>query len=293
MVGDHGVTAEGVSAYPSDVTQQMVRNFANGGAAINVLARQAGAEVIVVDMGIAGDVGTDLGLRHRKIRAGTANFAKEPAMTRAEANAAIVTGIAIMEDAVAQGLDAVALGDMGIGNTTSASAIVATMTGEPVSEVTGRGTGLGERGVGLKVSVIDKALRLHHPDAKDPIDVLTKVGGLEIAGLVGVILAGAAFRIPVVLDGFISGAAVLLAVALCPLVKDYCIPAHESAEPGHKPVLRFLELRPLLNLSMRLGEGTGAIFGMMLADASCRIMREMATFQSAGISKALDTPAAL
>ena len=290
MAGDHGVTAEGVSAYPSAVTPQMVHNFLQGGAAINVLARQAGARVVVVDMGVAADLPAHPDLLDRKVRRGTANFAVEPAMTTAEAHACVEAGIAVLEEAVAQGLDIVATGDMGIGNTTAASAIVAAMTGEAVSEVTGRGTGLGERGVGLKVAVIERALRLHRPDPKEPLDVLAKVGGCEIGGLAGVILGAATHRLPVVLDGFIAGAAALLAVGLSSLACDYCIPAHESAEPGHKAVLRFLEFKPLLNLNMRLGEGTGAVLGMTLVDAASRLMREMATFDSARVSRAVETP---
>jgi nicotinate-nucleotide--dimethylbenzimidazole phosphoribosyltransferase len=290
MVGDHGVTAEGVSAYPSEVTPQMVLNFLQGGAAINVLARQARVRVNIVDMGVAVDLPPHPDLLDRKIRPGTANFAIEPAMTPAEAQASVETGIRVLEEAASDGLDIVALGDMGIGNTTAASAIIAVMTGERVSEVTGRGTGLGERGVGLKVAVIERALHLHRPDPQNPLDVLSKVGGLEIGGLVGVILGAAAHRIPVVLDGLITGSAALLAVGLSHLVRDYYIPGHESFEPGHKMALRFLELKPLLNLNMRLGEGTGAVLGLMLAEAASRIMREMATFDSAHVSRELETP---
>jgi nicotinate-nucleotide--dimethylbenzimidazole phosphoribosyltransferase len=290
MAGDHGVVEEGVSAYPQSVTAQMVANFLRGGAAINVLARRAGARVVVVDMGVAVELPCHPDLIVRKIGRGTRNMAEGPAMTREEALAAIEAGFQLADEEIRRGTDLLATGDMGIGNTTAASAIVAAMTGEAVSEVTGRGTGLGERGVGLKVAVIERALRLHRPDPKQPLDVLAKVGGCEIGGLAGVILGAASHRLPVVLDGFIAGAAALLAVGLSPLVRDYCIPAHESAEPGHKAVLRFLELKPLLNLNMRLGEGTGAVLGMTLVDAASRLMREMATFDSARVSRASETP---
>lgn len=287
MAGDHGVTAEGVSAYPSAVTQQMVLNFLQGRAAINVLARQYGARVVVVDMGVAGELPDHPGLVAKKVRFGTANFAREPAMTRDEAQRCVEAGIELVEQEMARGLDIVATGDMGIGNTTAASAITAAMTGEPVSEVTGRGAGLGQQGLDHKIAVIEAALRRHRPDPRDPLDVLAKVGGCEIGGLVGAILGAAAHRIPVALDGFIAGAAALLAAGLHPLVKDYCIAAHESAEPGHKAVLRSLGMVPLLRLEMRLGEGTGAVIGMSLAEAAARIIREMPTFEEARVSRAL------
>jgi nicotinate-nucleotide--dimethylbenzimidazole phosphoribosyltransferase len=289
MAGDHGVTAEGVSAYPSAVTQQMVLNFLQGRAAINVLARQYGARVVVVDMGVAAELPPHPELVAKKIRAGTANFAREPAMTREEAQHCIEAGIEVVERESARGLDIVATGDMGIGNTTAASAIAAAMTGEPVSEVTGRGAGLGERSLGHKIAILEAALRRHRPNPQDPLDVLAKVGGCEIGGLAGAILGAVAQRIPVVLDGFIAGAAALIAVGLHPLVKDYCIAAHESAEPGHKAVLRSLGMTPLLRLEMRLGEGTGAVIGMSLAEAAARIIREMLTFEEAQVSRASPT----
>jgi nicotinate-nucleotide--dimethylbenzimidazole phosphoribosyltransferase len=288
MAGDHGVTREGVSAYPAEVTQQMVLNFLHGGAAINVLARQAGGRVVVVDIGVAGEIdpaGGDLpGLVRRKVAYGTANMAAGPAMTRAQAEKAIQVGIEVVEAEIAAGLDLVATGDMGIGNTTPSSAIVAAITGLPPNQVTGRGTGIDDSGLTRKVAIIANALRVNRPDPADPLDVLSKVGGLEIAGLVGVILGAAAHRLPVVVDGFISGAAALVAAGLAPAVKPYLIAAHQSVEVGHSVIFQRLGLRPLLNLDMRLGEGTGAVLAFNLIEAAARILNEMATFSEAGVS---------
>lgn len=291
MAGDHGVTAEGVSAYPSEVTPQMVLNFLAGGAAINVLARAAGARVVVVDMGVAVDLPQAPGLVQRKITPGTRNFAREAAMTRDEARRAVEAGIEVLLEERARGLDVVGTGDMGIGNTTASSAIVAALTGAHVADVTGRGTGIDDEGLRRKIAVLERSLALHQPDPNDALDVLSKVGGLEIAGLAGMILAGAAERIPVVIDGFISGAAALIAAAICPRARDYMIAAHNSVEAGHRVALERLGLVPLLNLNLRLGEGTGAALVFPLLDAALAILREMATFASAGVSGPAEAPA--
>jgi len=284
MAGDHGVTAEGVSAYPAEVTPQMVLNFLRGGAAINVLARQAGARVVVVDIGVAADLAPQPGLEIRKVARGTQNLALGPAMTHAQAEEAIAVGMQILEMEVARGLDLVATGDMGIGNTTASAAIVASITNQPVARVTGRGTGVDDTGLARKVAVIERALTLNQPNPRDPLDVLSKVGGLEIAGLVGVILGAAARRVPIVVDGFISGAAALVAAELTPEVKPYLIAAHQSVEIGHRILLEHLGLRPLLDLDLRLGEGTGAALAFHLIEAAARILNEMATFGEAGVS---------
>lgn len=284
MAGDHGVTAEGVSAYPAEVTAQMVLNFLRGGAAINVLARQADARVVVVDIGVAADFEPQPGLERRKVAHGTQNLACGPAMTRAQAEAAIAVGRQVIEAEIAKGLDLVATGDMGIGNTTPSAAIVAAITGHPAKDVTGRGTGVDEAGLARKIAVVERALAVNRPDARDPLDVLSKVGGLEIAGLVGVVLGAAAHRVPVVLDGFISGAAALVAAELVPAVKPYLIAAHQSVEIGHRVILQHLGLRPLLDLDLRLGEGSGAVIAFHLIEAAARILNEMATFAEAGVS---------
>ncbi len=284
LAADHGITQEGVSAYPSEVTPQMVFNFLRGGAGINVLARMVQARVIVVDMGVAADFDNVPGLIHSKIRKGTDNFAKGPAMSRDEAAMAVSAGIRLVEKELAKGLDIVGTGDMGIGNTTPSSAITAVMTGKSVAQVTGQGTGIEVGALSHKVRVIEAALELNRPDAKDSMDVLSKIGGFEIGGLAGIIVGAARNRIPVMLDGFISGAAALIASGLNPNIKDYLIAAHRSAEPGHDAVLKHLGLSPLLDLKMRLGEGTGAALGMSLADAACKILNEMATFEEAKVS---------
>ncbi len=283
MAADHGVTAEGVSAYPREVTPQMVLNFLAGGAGINVLARTAGARVVVVDMGVATQLPDHADLRVVRLGPGTRNFAHEPAMTRAEAEAAIAAGASVLEREVERGLDLVATGDMGIGNTTAASAVVAALTGRPAAEVVGRGTGIDDETYARKVRVIGSALALHQPDPADGLDVLAKVGGYEIGGLAGVIVAAAAHRIPVVLDGFISGAAALVAASLAPGCVPYLIAAHRSVEVGHRVVLDRLGLRPLLELDLRLGEGTGAALAMPIIDAAVRAHREMATFAEAHV----------
>ena len=285
MAGDHGVVAEGVGNWPQEVTAQMVYNFLRGGAGINVIARQVGARIIVVDMGVASKLEAHPQLLSRKVAPGTRNMASGPAMTREQAIKAIETGIGIVNDEVARGLDIVGTGDMGIGNTTASSAICAVMTGRPAAEVTGRGTGITDEQLAHKVEVINRALEVNHPDPEQPLDVLAKVGGFEIGGLVGVMLAAAAHRIPVVIDGFISGAAALIATALSPKLEDFLIAAHVSVEAGHQLLLRHLGLTPLLNLEMRLGEGTGAALGIFLAEAAAKVLAEMTTFTEAGVSK--------
>lgn len=284
MAADHGVTAEGVSAYPPEVTAQMVLNFLRGGAAINVLARQAGARVTVVDIGVATELEPVDGLVRCKVMRGTRNQAQGPAMTRAEAEQALQIGIDVLNEEAARGLDIVATGDMGIGNTTPSSAITAALTGLPVAQVVGRGTGIDDQALERKIKVIERALRVNQPDASDALDVLHKVGGLEIAGLAGVMIAAASRRIPVVVDGFISTAAAVIAVGLAPRLRDYLIAAHQSVEIGHQALLKHLNLTPLLDLNLRLGEGTGAALAFHLIEASTRILREMATFDEAGVS---------
>jgi len=285
MAGDHGVVAEGVSAYPREVTAQMIYNFLRGGAGINVLAHQVGARVVIVDMGVAAELEPHPKLVSRKVAPGTQDMLSRPAMTPLQAVRAIESGIELVGSEVAKGLDIVGTGDMGIGNTTASSVICAAMTGRAASEVTGRGAGLNDEQLAHKIEVVQRALAVNHPDPKQPLDVLAKVGGFEIGGLVGVMLAAAAYRIPVVLDGFVSGAAALIATALAPRLKDFLIAAHVSVEAGHKVLLRHLGLEPLLNLDMRLGEGTGAVLGIFLAEAAARTLAEMSTFAEAGVSE--------
>jgi nicotinate-nucleotide--dimethylbenzimidazole phosphoribosyltransferase len=285
MAADHGVTAEGVSAYPQAVTAQMVANFLRGGAAVNVLARRANARVVVVDMGVASDLPPHPALLARKVAPGTHNIARGPAMTPQQAELAIATGLEVVEAEIARGLDVVATGEMGIGNTTSAAAIVAAITGHPAERVTGRGTGLSGDAWALKVATVERALRTNEPRSGDALDVLAKLGGFEIGGLVGVILGAAARRVPVVLDGFIAGAAALIAAGLFPAARDYLAAGHRSAEPGHTAVLESLSLHPLLDLDLRLGEGTGALLALDLLEAALRLQSDMSTFEEAGISE--------
>jgi nicotinate-nucleotide--dimethylbenzimidazole phosphoribosyltransferase len=284
MAADHGVAAEGVSAYPSEVTAQMVLNFLRGGAAINSLARQAGARVSVVDIGVASEFRAVSGLIQRKVMCGTRSLAQGPAMTREEAEQALQVGVDVLNEESARGLDLVATGDMGIGNTTPSSAIAAVMTSLPVSQVVGRGTGIDDQGLQHKIQLIEQALAVNQPVAGDALDVLHKVGGLEIAGLAGVMIAAASKRTPIVVDGFISTAAAMIAVGLAPGVREYLISAHQSVEVGHRAMLSHLGLTPLLDLNLRLGEGTGAALAFHLIEASTRILREMATFDEAGVS---------
>jgi nicotinate-nucleotide--dimethylbenzimidazole phosphoribosyltransferase len=284
LAADHGVAAEGVSAYPQVVTAQMVETFLRGGAAVNALAREAGARVVVADLGVASSLPAHPSLVRRAVAAGTANMAQGPAMSRAQALQALETGVMLVDAEAGRGLDLIGTGEMGIGNTTAAAAVVAAITGGHPDSVAGPGTGLDAEGRRRKAAVIERALAVNAPDPRDPLDVLAKVGGFEIAGLAGVILAGAARRIPVVLDGFIAGAAALVAVELAPASREYLIASHRSAEPGHGLVLDALGLTPYVDWSMRLGEGTGAALVMLLARAAVRVMTEMATFKSAGVS---------
>ncbi|MGQ9497171.1 MAG: nicotinate-nucleotide--dimethylbenzimidazole phosphoribosyltransferase [Desulfotomaculales bacterium] len=286
MAADHGVADEGVSLYPQEVTAQMVANFVRGGAGINVLARHVGARVVVVDVGVRGETVPAANLVRKKVAAGSGNIARGPAMTREQAVAAVEAGIEVVETEAAKGLDLAATGDMGIGNTTPSSAVCAVLTGASVEAVTGRGTGLDDAGLARKCEVIRRALEVNRPDPSDPLDVLAKVGGFEIGAIAGVILACAAHRIPVVIDGFVSGAGALIAAGLAPLARDYMIAGHLSAEPGHAFVLKHLGLDPLLCLDMRLGEGTGACLGMFLVAAAAKLQAEMATFSEAGVARA-------
>jgi nicotinate-nucleotide--dimethylbenzimidazole phosphoribosyltransferase len=283
LAADHGVVAEGVSAYPPSVTAQMVENFARGGAAVNVLARQAGARVIVADFGVASPLGEAPGLVRCALGAGTANMARGPAMTRAQAERGIEAGAHLAEAAIDDGADFLITGEMGIGSTTAASALTSAITRRPAAAVTGRGTGLDEDGWRRKIDVVERALAVNRPDPADGLDVLAKVGGFEIAGLVGVVLAGAARRVPVALDGFIAASAALVAAVLCPDAVHAMFAAHRSTEPGHDVALRHLRLTPYLDLGLRLGEGTGAVLFVHLARAAARLYTEMATFKSAGV----------
>lgn len=283
MAADHGVTAQGVSAYPAAVTPQMVANFLRGGAAINVLARHVAARVLVADLGVAAELAPHPDLLDHKIAAGTNDFSQTAAMSRAQAIQALTAGITVARQAIAAGADILATGDMGIGNTTASSAIVAAISGLPVAEVTGRGTGVDDTGLVRKVTVIEQALALHRPDPRDALDVLAKVGGFEIGGLAGVMIGAAAERLPVVVDGFISGAAALIACGIVPALQPYLIAGHRSVERGHQAVFSTLDLDPLLDLDMRLGEGTGAALGISLCVAACRLLDEMATFAEAGV----------
>lgn len=287
LAADHGCVVEGTSAYPQEVTAQMLANFARGGAAINVLARQVGARVIVVDMGVAGPCPALARVLRRAIGPGTRNLAAGPAMSRAEAQQGVEVGMVLCEAQADEGLDLVATGDMGIGNTTSSAALVAAFTGRSPADVTGRGTGVDDAGLERKVTVITRALEVNRPDPADPLGVLAKLGGFEIAGLVGVMLAAGARRLPVVLDGLISGAAALVAVGLAPGLRPYLIAGHRSAEPGHSAALAHLGIQPLLDLGLRLGEGTGAALAIPLVEAAVRTLNEMATFAEAGISGAV------
>ena len=287
MAGDHGVVAQGVTAYPQAVTAQMLANFAAGGAAINVLAGWAGARVVVVDVGVAGDVGPSEEILHKKVGCGTADLSLGPAMTRDDASQAIAAGIEVFEAELAEGLDLAGTGDMGIGNTTASAAIIAAITRRPPREVVGRGTGIDDDTLARKAAIIERALAVNQPNADDALDVLARLGGFEIGALVGVSVAAAAHRVPVVIDGVISGAAAILAAGLAPRARDFMIAGHLSTEPGHRAALARLGLRPVLDLDMRLGEGTGAVLAMGIVEAAVRTMNEMATFEEAGVSRAL------
>ncbi|PKB84174.1 MAG: nicotinate-nucleotide--dimethylbenzimidazole phosphoribosyltransferase [SAR202 cluster bacterium Io17-Chloro-G9] len=283
--GDHGVVAEGVSAYPQEVTPQMVLNFLGGGAAISVLARHAGADIVILDAGVAADLEPNPALRSVKIAKGTANMAAGPAMTLQHAIQSIETGIETAQEQIGQGADLIACGEMGIGNTTPSSAITAVITGADPGVTTGRGTGLEDDGLKHKVDVIRRALDLNKPDPRDGLDVLAKVGGFEIGVLAGAMLGTAAGHRPVLVDGFISGAAALIAWTLAPQSAKYFIAAHQSVEPGHRIALETMGLKPLLDMNMRLGEGTGAVLAMHIVEAAARCLAEMATFADAGVSE--------
>ena len=285
MAADHGVAQEGVSAYPAQVTRQMAANIAAGGAAVSVLARQAGARVVAVDIGIAGDTGAIEGLLQCKVAPGSKNMREGPALSRAQVEQAINVGLRVLRGQAEQGLDIVALGEMGIGNTTPAAALTAVFTAAPVEQVTGRGTGLDDAGLAHKMDVIKRSIRINRPDADDALDVLSKVGGLDIAGLVGVIIGAASLRLPVVVDGFISAAAALAAVKLMPQVRPYLIASHRSVEAGHDVICKYMGFEPLLDLNMRLGEGSGAVLALHLVEAAARILNEMSTFSDAGVSQ--------
>src|SRR5437870_2200017 len=285
FAADHGVVEEGVSAYPQVVTAQMVENFLHGGAGVNVLARQAGARVVVADLGVATPLSARAGLVSRRVADGTRNIARGPAMTREQAVAAIEVGAELAEAVIADGADLLGLGEMGIGNTTAASAVTAAITGAPVEAVTGRGTGIDDATWRRKVEVVGRALARNRPDRADGLDVLASVGGFEIGGLAGVALAGAAHRVPVALDGFVATAAGLIAVAIAPAAPHFLFASHRSVEPGHAVALGHLGLEPYLDLGMRLGEGTGAALFVHLARAAARIYTEMATFKSAGVDE--------
>jgi len=288
MAGDHGITARGVSKYPAEVTLQMVHNFVNGGAGINALARLAGARVVVIDMGVAGDLG-DLvqagKIISKRIGAGTQDMSSGPAMTREEAVRCLEAGIEAAAE-LGPTTDIFGTGEMGIGNTSPSSAIISVFSRRPVAEVAGRGTGVDDETLAQKISTIEKAIRINQPDYSDPIDVLAKVGGFEIGGLAGLILGAAAMKKPVLVDGFISTAGALIATRLSPLCCDYIIASHRSMEQGHRLALQTLGKVPLLDLDLRLGEGTGAALAMNLVEAAVRILTEVSTFEEAAVSKA-------
>lgn len=281
FAGDHGVVSEGVSAYPKEVTSQMVYNFLRQGAGINVLARHAGAEVLVVDIGVDHEFEPIEGLVIRKVARGTKNMARGPAMSRDEALQAIFVGLEMADHAQKQKANLVGTGDMGIGNTTPSSAILTSLTGLPVGQVTHRGAGIDDTALIKKIQVIEKALAVNRPDPKDPLDVLTKVGGLEIGGIAGLIIGCACHRIPVVADGFISTAAAMIAVGLNPDIKGCLFASHQSVEVGHPFMWAHIGQEPILNLSLRLGEGTGAALAMLIIEAAIKILNEMATFSEA------------
>lgn len=285
FAGDHGVADEGVSLFPKEVTVQMVLNFLDGGAGINVLARHVGADVVVVDIGVDHDFEHCPGLVHAKVLRGTNNMRTGPAMSRAEALQTLTAGMELAFTYADRGYALFGTGDMGIGNTTPSSAIAAIMTGSNTEDVTGHGTGIGKEALILKRKVIEDAIALNCPDPADPVDVLAKVGGAEIGGIAGFILGAASRRIPVIIDGFISTAGAIIAYALRPNVRDYMFAAHNSVEKGHSIMLKAMGLKPILAMDLRLGEGTGAALAMSLIEAGLKIYREMATFEQAGVSR--------
>jgi nicotinate-nucleotide--dimethylbenzimidazole phosphoribosyltransferase len=282
FAGDHGVLAEGVTPWPQEVTAQMVAAFCAGGAAVNVLARHAGAEVVVVDVGVVSDLAPAPGLLLRKVRRGTANLSRGPAMTVDEARRALDVGAGVAGEAVGAGARCLVTGDMGIGNTTASAALIAALTGRPASEVTGRGTGIDDATFARKVAVVQVAA--DRTTGADALGILAEVGGLEIAALAGFIVAGAASRVPVVVDGVVALAGLLVAGALAPISVEYCIAGHRSTEPGATAALEHLGLEPLLDLGMRLGEGTGAVLAVPLVQAAAKVLQEMATLDGAGVT---------
>jgi nicotinate-nucleotide--dimethylbenzimidazole phosphoribosyltransferase len=288
MAGDHGITASGVSAYPQDVTGEMVKTFLRGGAGINVLSRQLGASVLVMDVGIIPDIPPQDSEEGRlivtKVAKGTQDFTKGPAMTRAEAESTVLKGFEAAKGLFDRGVDVLGTGDMGIGNTSPSSAIGAVITGQPVEKMTGRGAGVDDEGLRRKSEIIKRGIEINDPKPDDPLDVLSKVGGFEIGAIAGAVLAGAFSKTPVVIDGFISGAGALIAHGLCPTVTDYLFAGHQSEEPGHKIILDHIGLAPILNLGMRLGEGTGAALAMHIIEAAARVIKEVLTFEQAGVS---------
>ena len=286
MAGDHGVVAEGVSPYPQDVTWQMVATFVSGHAAINQIAESVGAQVSVHDVGVAKDLSDFPGIVHANVGLGTANMATGPAMTREQCAQAVLVGVRAARDAAGSGVVLLGTGEMGIGNTTAAAALTSAFTGAEPSAVVGRGTGLDDAGVSHKAHVVATALAVNEVATLDALGVLAAVGGLEIAALAGVVIGAAESGVVVISDGFISGAATLAAIALCPAARDYVMPSHLSVEPGHAIVLEHLGMTPVLELDMRLGEGTGAALAMGIVDASCRMLSGMATFAEAGVAEA-------
>ncbi|UCB49350.1 MAG: nicotinate-nucleotide--dimethylbenzimidazole phosphoribosyltransferase [Deltaproteobacteria bacterium] len=288
MAGDHGITASGVSAYPQDVTAEMVKTFLRGGAGINVLSRQLGASVLVMDVGIISEIPPQDSEEGRlivsKVAKGTRDFTKGPAMTRGEAGSAILKGFEAAKGLFDRGVDLLGTGDMGIGNTSPSSAIGAVITGQPVEKMTGRGAGVDDEGLRRKAEMIKRGIEVNDPKPDDPLDVLAKVGGFEIGAIAGAILAGAFSKTPVVIDGFISGAGALIAHGLCPSVTDYLFAGHLSEEQGHKIMLDHMGLAPILDLGMRLGEGTGAALAMHIIEAAARVIKEVFTFEQAGVS---------
>jgi nicotinate-nucleotide--dimethylbenzimidazole phosphoribosyltransferase len=285
--GDHGICEEGVSLFPSEVTPQMVYNFVRGGASINVLAKHAGAEVRVADLGVAADFESDLPIFHKKIAKGTRNFAVGPAMTREEAVASLVAGIDIVAAILAEGpVQLFGTGDMGIGNTTPSTAIIAAYSGMGLDALTGRGTGVDDEGLQRKKAAIRKGLKVNQPDPDDALDVLAKVGGFEIGGIAGIVVGAAAEGIPVVCDGLIATAGALIACQLAPAARGYLFASHHSVEVGHRYMLDHLKLEPLLDLRFRLGEGTGAAVAMELIDAATRVLADIKTFEEVAIADA-------
>jgi nicotinate-nucleotide--dimethylbenzimidazole phosphoribosyltransferase len=282
FAGDHGVLVEGVTPWPQEVTAQMVAAFCAGGAAVNVLARHAGADVVVVDVGVVSDLPPAPGLLQRKVRRGTANLLWGPAMSVDEARQALDVGASVAADAVAAGARCLVTGDMGIGNTTASAAVIAALTGRPPADMTGRGTGIDDATLIRKILIVEAAAG--RVRGLDPLAVLASVGGLEIAAIAGFIVAGAAARVPVVVDGVIALAGLLAAAALAPTSLDYCIAGHRSTEPGATAALDHLGLEPLLDLGMRLGEGTGAVLAVPVVQAAAKILREMATLDGAGVT---------